>query len=43
MTPYMNSPENDIKSCEDNIQDIIPDTLHTHLLKDHKIIRNNSV
>lgn len=40
MTSYMNSPESDIKNCENNFQDIIPDTLHTHLLKDHQIIRN---
>lgn len=40
MIPYTDSPENDIKDSEDNIQDIILGSLHTHLLKDHQIIRN---
>lgn len=40
MIPHVNSSENDNKSREDNIQDIIPGTLHTYLLRDHQIIRN---
>lgn len=41
MIPCVDGPENDLKSYEDNIPDIIPGTPYTHLLKDNQIIRNN--